>query len=197
MINVSPLALNLGQFPPDEAATARASALIGDTTKNLYSVYSYYDRFQSRPFIGRRQWTLATGGVHPCLRFTDAAVLYFWPYRRRPKRGPIDTDFNLGIRRAQSDLDNCPWLLGHLVALENELLAAGELSREQKRKPVVETFSRAESLAEFQRFRLWSSSIIDELWKRGEPARLHRVTFEDAVKQMTAAFESVDGKFLK
>jgi hypothetical protein len=197
MINANPLAINLGQFPQDEAATARASALIGDTTKNLYGVYSYYDRYQSRPFIGRRQWTLATGGVHPCIRFTDAAVLYFWPYRRRPNRGPIDTDFNLGIRRAQADLDNCPWLLGHLVELENKLVAAGELNRDHKRKPAVVTFSRADTLVEFERFKLWSAGIVDELWKRGEPAKLHRLTFEDAVKQFGAAFESVDKTFLQ
>lgn len=195
MIQVTPLPINLGQFPQDEAANARAADLLADTTKNLYGVYRYYDRFQSRPFISTRQITLATGGAHPCLRFTDAAVLYFWPYRKRPKRAAIDTDFNLGIRRAQADLDDCPWLLGYLVDIENQLVAAGELHRENKRIVKREQFCRADCLTQFEQFKLWSNSVIDELWAKGEPAKLHRATFTESVNQLQKVFESVDRQF--
>lgn len=195
MIAVTPLAINHGQFPQDEAANARAADLLADTTKNLYGVYRYYDRFQSRPFVSSRQITLATGGAHPCLRFTDAAVLYFWPYRKRPKRSPIDTDFNLGIRRAQSDLDDCPWLLGYLVDIENQLVAAGELHRENKRIIKPAEFCRAECLVQFEQFKLWSGSVIDELWTKGEIAKSYRASFTESVEQLQKVFESVDRKF--
>lgn len=193
MLKIPMLSVDHSTFPQNADADAVAARLLAGDTK-LHSVYQYYDRYQARVFIGHRQIVVSSGTLHGCLRMADAALLHFWPYRKRPARAPLDTDFNIGLDMAKFDLANCAEVRDYLVAVEQRLIANGELKVEHRRYHKGETFSREHLLFCTE---LFSGAVGQLLTSLPPEAKLHSDTIADLLRQLRSAINSTDRQFVK
>jgi hypothetical protein len=100
-----------------------------ETMKNCYL---HSGRAQVKLFFGKRQHVLlqtAWRNVVSAMRIADAAVLYFWKYRRvADNREPADSDFNCSLRTAESDC-SIPFIAQLFKQYESRLASAGQLPR--------------------------------------------------------------------
>lgn len=183
------------QFPQRPDADAVAQRRLVDPAFSPSGVYRYYDRYMSRLCVGQTQHTLATGTLHACMRYTDAALLHFWGYRQRPMRGPLDIDFNIGIDIARFDLENCAWLKTDLEDKEQTLLAAGILRATDKRDVMAAfKFDRARFLVRWNAFFAEHKLLLDELRSKGEPAKhIHGLASEhfDAYSKCVSTADNI------
>lgn len=187
------LSVDHSTFPQNPDADAAATRLLSGDAK-LHSVYQYYDRYQARVFIGHRQIVVASGTLNGCLRMADAALLHFWPYRKRPARAPLDTDFNIGLNIARFDLANCPVVRDYLVAVEQRLIANGELKVEHRQYHQGAAFSREHLLYCTE---LFSNTVQKLLATLPAEAKLHSDTIADLLRQLRSAIASADRQFVK
>lgn len=189
-----PAVISLNQFPQNPTADETASRRLRDPSFSPSGVYRYYDRYQTRVSIGQQQHTLATGSLHACLRMTDAAMLYFWGYRKRPQRNPIDTDFNIGIESAQSDLDNCGWLRDHLEAIEHALIGMRLIDATNKRSVSTApgAFDREKFLLFWKGFAQQAQLGIQQLRSTGEPAKVLHVSMVEALDTISKVIDTAD-----
>lgn len=195
----NPLKITHDMFPQNTAADATARRRIADPNQTTPGVYQYYDRYQTRISIGRMQHTIATGTIHACLRMTDAALLYFWGYRARPARGPLDIDFNVGLDVARNDIESCEWLREHFEYVEHELINAGMIDPSRKRavnsKPPE--FDRAKFLLQWQAFKVESSGFLRALAKSGESAKFLHATMSEHLNAIEKCIDTADRSIIK
>lgn len=199
MFKVDSIEIRHDQFPQSADADEMTKRLLADTTKPTPGVYRFYDRWHVRTFIRKQQFTLAKGDIHACIRFADAALLYFWYYRKRPLREPIDTDFNLGIKFAKSDLENCEWLTRFLRATEAEMLSEKFMELSDKRSPSKEsdTFRRDVFLMDWERFKSSARGFALELKLHGNQAKFTYETFVENLDTLGKIIDSADRQFVK
>lgn len=134
-IVVSPLHLDDVTLFDDPALDERANRLTADTSIKLSNVYVYFrGLFQVRVYLGNEQICLACGSVQKCIRFADCALLYFWPYRKKPDRHIVETDLNLGLSHAERELKNTAIVLNYLRDVESILIGRRTIDPSQKRK---------------------------------------------------------------
>lgn len=173
--------------------------LLADPARGLQGVYRFYDRWHVRTFIRKQQFTLVKGDVFACVRVADAALLYFWYYRRRPAREPVDTDFNLGIQFAKFDLENCEWLRRFLRATEAELLSEKFMEQSDKRCPSKESdnFRRDVFLMDWERFKTSAQKFATELRLNGPDAKITHDTFVENLDSLGRIIDSADRQFVK
>lgn len=203
--------ISLKDFPQNESSNKASLRLTGDApcfelyrdnprwaepkpAVSIPGVYSYFNRYQSSVCIGGRQFTLAIGDVHACIRFVDAAKLWFWDYRKRPIRDAIDTDFNLGLSQAKSDIENCGWLKNFLQKVENELIGNAFLSPAQKR--TRKTFQRETFWIDWKNFQVSAENFIAEL-REFPNAKAYVDILVEALNTFEKTIESADRQFVK
>ncbi len=117
------------------------------------------------------------------VRFADAALLFFWKYRKT-LRGPLNDDFNFGIAQAQEDMAR-PDVLKLLRAVEQALCNQG----------MVEDSRQAQDLASLvpANRRAWKAfcggffSILDQL-----PAE-----YKTRIELTREAFEKFSADFVQ
>lgn len=199
MFKVDSIEISHAQLPQLPEADELTKRLLADPERGLQGVYRFYDRWHVRTFIRRQQFTLVKGDVHACIRFADAALLYFWYYRRRPAREPVDTDFNLGIQFARHDLENCEWLQRFLRAIEAELLSEKFMELSDKRCPSKDSdnFRRDVFLMDWERFRNSARGFILELKLSGGEAKITHDTFVENLDNLGRIIISADRQFVK
>lgn len=207
---MKPLQIALKDFPQNDTANQASIRLTGDQpwfelyreirrwaepvpAKSIPGVYTYFNRYQASVYVRGRQITVAVGDIHACIRFGDAAKLWFWDYRKRPSREAVDTDFNLGIAQAQSDTKNCAWLSAHLQKLETGLIVEGFLEPGFKR---VQLFDRQTFLVSWKEFQANANLFVGQL--RSFPGvKAHVDTIVEALATLEKTVESADRQFVK
>jgi hypothetical protein len=194
-----PIQVTHSQFPQNPPADESAQRRVLDTSKRIPGVYSFYDRYQSRVSIGKHQYTLGTGTLHACMRLTNAALLFFWGYRQRPLRDPIDTDFPVGLDIAQSDLLNCAWLANYLREIECNLIANKLVDPASKRtiRNTPKKFDREKFLTVWAMFKGEAAQALNELRLAGDPARIIHVTMAESLDTLSKTIETADRAILK
>lgn len=83
-------------------------------------------------YLGQKQRVIGTGSLHQCARLYDAALFRFKKFRLHP-----DNDrYNYSEQQAQVDNTLEADVIGYLTAVENLLIARGQLVSSQDRRDV-------------------------------------------------------------
>lgn len=177
--NLSALNLDKVTLVCDPDLEERANKLIGGKTK-LRNVYTYFrGLFQARLFLGDTQVCIASGSPAKCVRVADAAIYYFWPYRRKPDRHIVETDVNLGLEAARRELRETPAVAEHMQYVEQEMIRCGALDPESKRGPAPRA-DRTDLMLAWGKLRTVLESVGLTAVEKNQRA------YEDAIKQFIA-----------